>query len=235
MDTAVAGAAAPRAVTASPIERWAPVAGLLSVALFVAAVIVAVTAIDTGNDKLSSISQHFSTDDYRTASVVTMLLVFLSALCFLWFLADLAASARAISPGMLASLVPIGGVVFITGTVAGATAFVAPLYSINHSELAGADAKTTATSYILLTSLAFALVALGAVGGALMMGSAATVAYRGGFLPRWAVILVVLGAVVVAVGTFIALVPFLLGFLWMLAASLRRTLLVSRGVLNPRM
>ena len=232
MQATTAVEAVPARGTPSWAERWAPLSGAIFVALFVAALLVAFSALDTG-DKLPKATQHFATDDYRTAAVVTMLLALLGAIAFLWFLADLSASARSISRGMLSMLVPVSGVVFITGLIGGLGTWVTPLYAVNHSELGGADPKVAATSYILLTNVGFILFVLAGVAGALLMGAAATTAYRGGFLPRWAVITIVLGAIVAAVGTFIFFIPFLLIVLWVLAASIRRTVLVKRGTLVP--
>jgi hypothetical protein len=64
------------------------------------------------------------------------------------------------------------------------------------------------------------------------MSAAATTAYRGGLLPRWVVVLVVVGAVIVALGSWMSVLPILLVVLWVLVASVRRTIFY-RGVLNP--
>ena len=64
------------------------------------------------------------------------------------------------------------------------------------------------------------------------MGAAATVAYRGGLQPRWTVVLVVVGAVIAAIGTGVFF-PILFVVLWVLVASVRGTIAYRRGVLNP--
>jgi len=47
------------------------------------------------------------------------------------------------------------------------------------------------------------------------------------------VVLVVVGAVVAAIGTWVFFYPILLVVLWVLVTSVRRTILYRRGVLNP--
>jgi hypothetical protein len=79
----------------------------------------------------------------------------------------------------------------------------------------------------------WAPVAGSGIAGALLMSAAATVAYRGGLLPRWAMVLIVVGAVIAAIGTWMFVVPILLVVLWALVESVRRTIAYRRGVLNP--
>jgi hypothetical protein len=229
----VAAGPAPIVARGSRIERWAPASGAIFVGFIVAAIIVLATSLDPG-DKLPKMTRHFASDDHRAASSATLILVGLAAIAFLWFLADLTASARAISSDMLSFLVPVAGVVFIGSLAAGAATWVAPLYNINHAELNGADPKTAATSYILLSSVGFGLFVLAGISGALLMGAAATTAYRGGLLPRWAAVTTIVGAIVAAIGTPIFFVPLLLVFIWALVASIRRTILVRRSVLPLR-
>lgn len=231
MESTAAGAAAPRVAAPSTLERWAPAAGSLFAALFVAAVIIE-AGLDIGYE-LPELTQNFATEDYQSTAGFVFILILLSALCFLWFLADLAATMRSLSQGMFASLVPTAGVVFITALVAATTTLLAPLFNIGHSVLEGADPKTTATAYALLTGIALGLLGLAGIAGALLMSAAATVAYRGGLQPRWTVVLVVVGAVVAAIGTWVFFFPILLVVLWVLVTSVRHTVLHRRGVLNP--
>jgi len=232
MEPTVAGATAPRVAGPSTLERLAPAAGSLFAALFVAAVIIGSAGLDTG-DNLPEITQNFASEDYQSTAGFVFILILLSALCFLWFLADLTATMRSLSQGMFASLVPIAGVVFITAVVAAAAAFLAPLQIIGHSALEGADPKTAATTYVVLAEIALGLFGLAGIAGALLMSAAATTAYRGGLLPRWGVVLVVVGAVIVALGSWMFVLPILLVVLWVLVASVRRTIFYRRGVLNP--
>jgi uncharacterized paraquat-inducible protein A len=118
----VAGAAAPRVVAPSFLERWAPAAGTLFAALFGVAVVIGFASLDTGN-KLPEITQNFASQDYQSTGGFVFILVLLSAVCFLWFLADLTATMRSLSQGMLASLVPVGGV---AAFVAGAAVSISP-------------------------------------------------------------------------------------------------------------
>ena len=134
---------------------------------------------------------------------------------------------------MFASLVPIAGVVFITAFVVAAATVLAPLFNIGYSVLEGADPKTVATAYALLNGIAVGLLGLAGIAGALLMSAAATGAYRGGLLPRWTVVLVVAGAVIAAIGTWIFFFPILFVVLWALVTSVRQTILYRRGVLNP--
>jgi hypothetical protein len=232
MESSVAGADAPRVAAPSTLERFAPIAGSLFAALFVAAVIIGAAGLDAG-DRLPEITQNFASEDYQSTAGFVFILILPSALCFLWFLADLTASMRSLSQGMLASLVPIAGAVYITAFVAAATAVLAPLQIIGHSQLEGADPKTAATGYVLLEEMALGLFGLAGIAGALLMSAAATTAYRGGLLPRWGVVLVVVGAVIVALGSWMFVLPILLVVLWALVASVRGTIFYRRGVLNP--
>ena len=122
---------------------------------------------------------------------------------------------------------------FIAAVVVATTTQFAPLFNIGYSVLEGADAKTVATAYALLTGIALGLLGLAGIAGALLMSAAATVAYRGGLQPRWTVVLVVVGAVIAAIGTWMFFFPILLVVLWVLVASVRGTIHYRRGVLHP--
>ena len=188
--------------------------------------------LDIGYE-LPELTQNFASEDYQSTAGFAFILILLSALCFMWFLADLTATMRSLSQGMFASLVPTAGVVFITAFVAAATTVLAPLFNIGYSVLEGADPKTTATAYALLNGIALGLLGLAGIAGALLMSAAATVAYRGGLQPRWTVVLVVVGAVIAAIGTWVFFFPILLVVLWVLVASVIGTIAYRRGVLNP--
>ena len=231
MESTVDGDAAPRVAAPSTLERWAPAAGSLFAALFVAAIII-VAGLDIGYE-LPELTQNFASEDYQSTAGFAFILILLGALCFLWFLADLTATMRSLSQGMFASLVPIAGVVFITAFVVAAATVLAPLFNIGYSVLEGADPKTVATAYALLNGIAVGLLGLAGIAGALLMSAAATVAYRGGLQPRWTVVLVVAGAVIAAIGTWIFFFPILFVVLWVLVTSVRQTILYRRGVLNP--
>jgi hypothetical protein len=232
MESTVAGAAAPRAVAPSTLERWAPLAGTLFAGLFITAVVIGQAGLDAG-DKLPEITQNFRSEDYRDTGGFLFILILLSALCFLWFLADLTATLRSLSRGIFASLVPVGGVVFIAALVAAADVFISPLLLVGHSPLEGGDPKTVATMYVVLEEIALGLFGLAGIGGALMMSAAATVAYRGGLVPRWGLVLVVIGAVIAALASWMFVVPIMLVVVWVLVASVRRTIFYRRGVLEP--
>jgi hypothetical protein len=223
MQSTVAGAAARSVVAPSFLERWAPAAGTLFAALFVAAFVISVAGLDTG-DKLPEITQSFASKDYRSTGGFVFILILLSALCFLWFLADLTAKTRSLSQGMLASLVPVGGAVFITMLVAAAAVFISPLLIVGHSALEGGDPKTVATMYVLLGETALGLFGLAGIAGALMMSAAATIGYRGALVPRWGLVLVVIGAVIAAIASWMFVLPILLVVVWVLVASVRSQL-----------
>jgi hypothetical protein len=228
----VAGAAALPIVAPSFLERWAPAAGTLFAALVVAAVVTGAASLDAG-DKLPEITQNFASEDYQSTGGFVLLVILLSALCFLWFLADLTATMRSLSQGMLASLVPVGGAVFIAALVTAAVVLISPLLVVGHSALEGGDPKTVATMYVVLVEIALFLFGLAGIAGALMMSAAATVAYRGGLVPRWGLVLVLIGAVIAAIASWVLVVPILLVVLWVLVASMRRSIFYRRGVLKP--
>jgi hypothetical protein len=232
MESTIAGGAAPRVAAPSFLERWAPAAGTLFAVLFVAAVVVGAAGLDTG-DKLPEITQNFASEDYRSTGGFVFILILLSALCFLWFLADLTATMRSLSQGMLSSLASVGGVVFITALVAAAAVLISPLLLVGHSALEGGEPKTVATVYVVLVEIALGFFGLAGIAGALLMSAAATIAYRGGFVPRWELVLVVIGAVIAAIASWMFVVPILLVVLWVLVASARRMIFYRRGVLKP--
>ena len=231
MESTVAGAAAARVAAPSTLERWAPAAGSLFAVLFVAAVIIG-EGLDIGYE-LPELTQNFASEDYQSTAGFVFILILLSALCFLWFLADLTTSPRPCVRSRRECSRPTAGGVFITALLVATTTLLAPLFNIGHSVLEGADPKTTATAYALLNGIALGLLGLAGIAGALLMGAAATVAYRGGLQPRWTVVLVVVGAVIAAIGTWVFFFPILLVVLWVLVASVRGTIAYRRGVLNP--
>jgi hypothetical protein len=232
MESTVAGAAAPRVAAPSFLERWAPAAGTLFAALFVAAFVIGAAGLDTG-DKLPEITRNFASEDYRSTGGFVFILILLSALCFLWFLADLTATMRSLSQGMLSSLASVGGVVFIAALVAAAAIVISPLLVVGHSALEGGEPKTVATVYVVLVEIALGFFGLAGIAGALLMSAAATIAYRGGLVPRWELVLVVIGAVIAAIASWMFVLPILLVVLWVLVASVRRTIFYRRGVLTP--
>jgi hypothetical protein len=231
MESTAAGAA-PR-VSPSTLERWAPAAGSLFAGLFVAAFIIGTVGLDDIGDTLPEATQNFQSADYRSTGGFILILILLSALCFLWFLADLTATMRSLSQGMLSSLVPVGGVVFIAALVAGAVVFISPLLLVGHSPLEGGDPKTVATVYVVLVEIALFFLGLAGIAGALLMSAATTVAYRNGLVPRWGAVAVVIGAIVTALTTWMFVLPILLVVLWVLVTSVRRTIFYRRGVLTP--
>jgi len=91
--------------------------------------------------------------------------------------------------------------------------------------------QSATRNLLLVADLLF--LGLAGIAGALLMSAAATVACRGGLQPRWTVVLVVVGAVIAAIGTWVFFFPILLVVLWVLGASVRQTILHRRGVLNP--
>ncbi len=225
---ALASPAVPSSAAASRVERWAPAAGLVFAGLFVAAAIVAVAGIDTGTDKLLSVTSHFAHDDYQGKAGLVLVLVAASSLAFLWYLADLAAWARAATSGMLASLVPISGAVFILALVVGCGTFVAPLFGIGHTELLGADPKTEATVFQMLSSVGWGVMGVAGVSGGMMMIGSALIAGRTGELSRLVAAGVVVAAVIAIVGSIVAVFPMLLVVLWVALSSIRRTGMAMR-------
>jgi hypothetical protein len=232
MESTAAGAAAPRVAAPSTLERWAPAAGSLFAALFVAAFVISFAGLDTGN-KLPEITRKFASEDYRSTGGFVFILFLLSALCFLWFLADLTATLRSLSQGMLAALVPIGGGVFVVAVVAAAAVASAPLLLVGHSPLEGGDPKTVATVYVILVEISLGLFGLAGIAAALTMSAAVTVAYRNGLVRRAGMIVVVIAAIITALTTWMFVLPLLLFVLWVFTASVRRTIFYRRGVLGP--
>ena len=230
MESTTAGPASP-GVPGSALERWGPAAGALFAVLFVAATLVG-SSLKVGSD-LPEITKNFATEDYQNTMGLTFIFILLSAVSFLWFLADLTSAMRSLSEGMLSSLVPIAGVVFITAVVAAAGCFLTPLGYIGHHELAGGDLKAEAMSYVFLSGVGLALLGLAGISGALLMSAAAMLSYRGGLLPRWALILIIVGAVLAAIGTWMFFLPMLFVVLWVFVESVRRTMAYRRGVLGP--
>jgi hypothetical protein len=201
--------------------------------LFIAAIVIGFAGLDTG-EKLPEVTENFASEDYQSTGGFVFILILLSAVCFLWFLADLTATMRSLSQGMLASLVPVGGVVFVAAFVSGADISISPLLIVGHSALEGGDTRTVATMYVVLVEIALGLFGLAGIGGALMMSAAATIAFRAGLMPRWGLILVVIGAVIAAIASWMFFVPLMLVVLWVLVTSVRRTIFYRRGVLQPR-
>ena len=233
MGSTAAGTNAPRVAAQSILERWAPAAGSLFAALLVAAVIVGSVGLGDVGNNVTEITRNFQTADYQSTGGLILILVMLSALCFLWFLADIAATIRSLSPGMLSSLVQIGGAVFISAFVPATIIVISPLLNIGHSQLEGGDPKTIATIYVELNEIAFFLFGFAGIAGALLMSAAARVANRSGLLPHWGAVVVVVGAVVTALTTWMLVLPIFLVVLWVFAASVWRMILSRRGVLAP--
>lgn len=214
------------------LERWAPVAGILCF-VFVALALLGVSHLDAGDNYAETLSK-FQHNAYQTWTGITIVFLMLAGLCFLWFLADLYASARQMTDGMLAPLILVSGAMFIILALAGFVILVAPLYDAGvgsgQDAYRGADPGQLSVTYQMLGEIGGVLFSASAVAASLMMGASSILAARNGLIPRWLGRLLVALGLLVIVGTIMSPLPLALFMLWILIISIRRTIRTARGL-----
>ena len=198
--------------------RWAPIAGLVWVALVI--VSVALTSDSPGDDDgIVKFVTYFRDSGNQTKIQVAALVAALGGLVFFWFLAglrDILRSAEGLW-GFGAALAYASGVAFVVLLWAATAAGTAFASAADHFDSFVVDAQTVQTA-MSLSAMSFWLVGFASVAAGVMIGAASAVVLGTGVLPRWfgwtGVVLAVLSVLAVV------FLPPLAPLLWVLIASI---------------
>jgi hypothetical protein len=163
-------------------ERWAPVAGIVFVVLFVAG--TSLNNLPSTDEHTTTIANYYNDKSNRAQIIIGSYLLVLAGVFFFWFLASLRVKLLAAegAPGRLTSIVFGGGLVFVALLMAAAGSLMTVAADITF----GGDQFLDADSARFLPQLAYPLLLIGGMFAAIAMIDAASVLIvRTGVLPRW--------------------------------------------------
>ena len=199
-----------------PLERWAPLSGIIFVVLmFVGTFFVAdVPDPDAAQQQLAT---YLADSSNHTRNLVGAYIWVVGALAFLWFVTGLRSVLRRAEAGAgtLANLVVGAGVIYSALMMASAVAFAAVAYAVG---LRGATVSDPDCVRVL-PQMAWMILLLGAgFAGLLLVLTASILSLQTGVLPRWLAWLGVVVAIVLLFDViYVNIVPLLI---WVLAASI---------------
>jgi hypothetical protein len=198
--------------------RWAPVAGLVWVALVIVSVIL--TADSPGDkDSASEFVSYFSDDDNQTKIQIAGVLAGIGGLAFLWFLAGLrdVLTREEGLWGSGASTAFAGGIAFVALLWVAVAAGTAYASAADFYDAFRVDLPSVQTA-MALSALSFWSLGFASVAAAVMIAAASMTVLRTGVLPRW------FGWVGIALAVLsflaVAFLPPLAPLVWVLIASI---------------
>jgi hypothetical protein len=204
--------------------RWAPIAGLVWVALVIVSVILT-SDTPSSDDPVSEFVSYFGDSDNQTKIQIAALVAALGGLAFLWFLAglrDLLLSEEGLW-GADTSLTFGSGVAFVILLWAATAAGTAFASAADFFDAFVVDPQSAQTA-LALSALSFWLIGFASVAAGVMIAATSAVVLRTGVLPRWfgwtGLVLAVLSVLAVV------FLPPVAPLLWVLIASV--LLLVRR-------
>ena len=195
------------------LARWAPLSGIVFVALWIALFVVAKDPGDTD----AEITAYFADDGNRTRQVATFFLVLGAGLFFIWFLTVLRGRlARAEGrPGPLTALAFGAGLVALGLWIVADVFFAAVAFAIDFTEN---DLYTLeANTFRLLDNMGYALWFSGTTIASLVVIGTSILSVKTGFLPKWLGWLGFVVAATMLVAFFF--IPFLIWLGWVLVVS----------------
>jgi hypothetical protein len=196
------------------VSRWAPISGVIFVALWIALFVVAKDPGDTD----AEITAYFADDGNRTRQVWTFFLVLGAALFFVWFLTVLRgrlAEAEGRS-GPLTALAFGAGLVAVGLWLVADVFFSAVSFAVDftENELYTVEPNT----FRLLDNMGYALWFSGTTIASLVVIASSILSVRTGFLPKWIGWVGFVAAATMLVAFFF--IPFLIWLGWVLVVSL---------------
>ena len=196
------------------LARWAPVSGIVFVALWVVAAALTLDSPDT-NDSNAKILAYYGKHSNRVQHVVAFFLVGVGIIFFLWFLSTLRARLAALEggAGRLTAIATTAGVVFVTLFVLGAVVDFAYVGTISDNSRFNRDPNFIR----LLGSLSYYLIILGMFAAAALVWATSAAGWRTRAFPKWLVWLGFFIGATCIVGFFG--IPILLFGIWLLVIS----------------
>lgn len=192
-------------------SKWAPLSGVVYVALWVIGFFV---FGDGPPDSDDGIVEYFKDSGNQNGHITFYFLVMATSLFFLWFAVQLrqrlaVAEGRA---GMRTALAYGAALIMTTLHVVASVVFMSTAFAMGEDEFV-LDPNT----FRLLDGLGYAVWFSGTMIGSLVVLSTALVSLKGGFLPKWLTWL----SFLVAAGMLVAIfwIPFWVWLLWVLLVS----------------
>jgi hypothetical protein len=163
------------------LARWAPVSGILFVALWVAT--VALTDSPDSGDSDGKILAYYAKHSNRVHHWIAFFLVAVALFFFLWFLSVVRSRLAAAEggPGRLTAVATTAGVVFVTILTLGAVTEFSFVAAISDTSRFHPDANTIR----LLQDLAYIFFVLSLFAAAAFVWAVSLLGWRAGALPRW--------------------------------------------------
>jgi hypothetical protein len=219
---------------ARPLERWAPLSGIIFVILMVVGTMFVADVPDPDAPQ-QQLATYLADSDNHMRNIMGAYIWVVGALAFLWFVTRLRTVLRGAEGGTatLSNLVFGAGVAFAAVWMVSAAAFAAVAYAV---ELRGATVSDPDFVKVL-PQMAWMILLLGAgFAGLLLVLTTSILSLRTGVLPRWLAWLGIVVAIALPVDViYISIGPFLL---WALVASivllLRRDTATATAAASPR-
>jgi hypothetical protein len=199
-------------------DRWGPLAGLVSVALFVIGFAIAGSSPDTHDDDAKIVS-YYTQNSHQVSNIVGLVVFFVGVLFMLAFFAALRARLLAAEgePGRLGGLAYAAGVASSVFWALAVVLFTSPALAANDTSLFHLDPNL----YRLVSDAGYAFWVGAVMTGALVVWSTSAIAFRSQILPRWfAWAGVIVGIINLAAVFFF---PAFLYWLWILLTSILLT------------
>jgi hypothetical protein len=195
------------------LARWAPVSGIIFVALWIVLFVVAKDPGDTD----AEITAYFADDGNRTRQITTFFLVLGAGLFFVWFLTVLRGRlARAEGrPGPLTALAFGAGLVSVGLWLVAAVFFAAIASAVDFTEN---DLYTVEpNTFRLIDNMGYTLWFSGTTIASLVVVATSILSVKTGFVPKWIGWLGFVAAATMLVAFFF--IPFLIWLGWVLVVS----------------
>jgi hypothetical protein len=210
-------------------ERWAPIAGIAFVVLFVAGVSLSVGNIPSADDSAQKIANFYNDKGNRAQVIIGAYLLWLAGVFFIWFLASLRTRLLAVegAPGRLTSIVFGSGLVFVAMLMVAAACFA----SIAGDITFGDEKFVSVDGARFIPELGYPILLIGGAFAAIaMIDMASILIVRTGVLPRWIGWFGFFAAVALLFAViFIPILALLLWVLFVSVAMLRRASSMDRA------
>jgi hypothetical protein len=199
-----------------PVERWAPIFGILFVALMVGGSFL-ISDVPNADAPAPEIADYLADSDRLTGNIIGAYLWVVGALAFLWFLTRLRSDLRRVEggTGALSNLAFGAGVTFSAVWIVSAAAYASVAFAVQLRDAAVSDPDIVR----VLPALGGLLLLLGGgFAGLLLLLAASAVILRTGVFPRWLAGLAIVAAVTLLFDVlYLNVTPF---WVWVFIASI---------------
>jgi hypothetical protein len=205
-----------RVTTASQLERWAPLAGIIFVVLMVTGTFF-VADVPAADAPAQEIADYLADSSNHTRNIMGTYIWMVGALAFLLFLTRLRSDLRRAEggTGALSNLTFGAGVAFAAVWMVSAVTFAAVAYAVGFRDAPVSDPDLVR---VLLPMGLLILLLGGGFSGLLVILSASVVIFRTGVYPRWLAWLGIVAAIALLFDViYLNILPF---WVWVFIASI---------------